>query len=94
VLSTLARLSALVTNGVAVGAHLPTRPVVVAESPVWALSSSRADVVRQVLESGGLDPTRLQRVTGHADRTPALADDPSGLRNDRIEVIFLRTDVL
>jgi chemotaxis protein MotB len=90
VISAVARLSDMVINHVAVGAHLPARPVVVADNPVWAMSADRALVVRQILLSGGLDPVRMARVTGHADRRPAQAGDPGALRNDRIEIIFLR----
>jgi chemotaxis protein MotB len=91
VISAIARLSDIVENAVAVGAHLPTRPVVLAEFPAWDISVARAGTVRQMLVSGGLDPARIMRLTGHADRTPALTADPSALRNDRIEIVFLRT---
>ncbi len=85
----VAELSQMVTNPVAIGAHLPARSVLVAENPVWEVSSSRADSVRRLLEAGGLRPGRVHRVTGHADRVP-VAEDPSAPRNDRIEIIFLR----
>ena len=85
----VARSSDLVTNGIAVGGHVSARPVVVAENPVWELSSSRAEKVRALLELSGVTPERLVRVTGHADRD--LVDDkPIAARNNRIEVIFLR----
>lgn len=87
----IARVSALVTNGVAVAGHVPTPPVVVADSPVWALSAGRAERVRTMLEGAGLQPSRAARVTGHADRAPAVAD-PGAVRNDRIEVTLLRSD--
>jgi chemotaxis protein MotB len=85
----VAELSRMVANPVAVGAHLPRQPVVVADYPVWDISTARAESVRLLLEAGGLDPARVERVTGHGDRTP-IVDDPSAPRNDRIEVIFLR----
>ncbi len=86
----IARISDMVTNPVAVAGHVPARPVVVANYPVWDLSAGRADDVRRVLEDEGFDPARLKRVTGHADRSPA-ATDPTSDRNDRIEITFLRT---
>lgn len=85
----VAELSQMVTNPVAIGAHLPARSVVVAENPVWPVSAARADSVRRMLEIGGLEPARVHSVTGHADRVP-VAEDPSAPRNDRIEIIFLR----
>jgi chemotaxis protein MotB len=85
----VAELSQMVTNPVAVGAHLPQRTVVLVENPVWQVSTGRADAVRQMLESAGLDPVRVARVTGHGDREP-LVDDATAPRNDRVEIIFLR----
>ncbi len=85
----LARVAGLVSNPVAVSGHVPARPVVVVDNPVWDLSSSRAAAVREMLEDAGLDPARLRRVTGHADRALAAAD-PMAVRNDRIEITLLR----
>jgi chemotaxis protein MotB len=85
----IARLIALVTNPVAIAGHTPARPVVLARSPVWDLSTSQADGVRLLLEQDGLDPARMRRVTGHADRSPAVAN-PAAIRNERIEITLLR----
>jgi chemotaxis protein MotB len=89
IIGMVAELSQMVTNPVAVSAHLPTRSVVLAENPVWPLSTARANAVRALLEDMGLDPARISRVTGHADRHPVV-QDPAAPRNDRIEIIFLR----
>jgi chemotaxis protein MotB len=89
ILGAVAQVAALVTNPAAVGAHLPRRPVVLARNPVWDLSLGRADRARRVLTEAGLDPARLARVTGHADRSPVVAD-ASALRNDRLEITLLR----
>ncbi|MCB1364829.1 MAG: flagellar motor protein MotB [Rhodobacteraceae bacterium] len=86
----IARVSGMVTNGVALGAHTRAYPVVLADNPVWNLSGARATAMRGLLESGGLDPGRIKRVTGHADR--AAADtNPMAARNNRIEVTLLRS---
>lgn len=87
----IARISAIVTNQVAVAAHLPARPLVVINNPNWDLSSDRAMAIRLLLESGGLNPTRIERVTGYSDRRPADLN-PMSVRNDRIEITLLRTD--
>jgi len=87
----VASASALVRNAVAVEAHTRARPVVAADSPVWDLSASRANAMRRLLEQGGLQPARLRRVTGHADREP-VASNPFASRNNRLEVILLRSD--
>ena len=64
-------------------------PVMMLKNPTWDLSSSRAQVVRQLLENKGMSTNRIARVSGHADRKPATAD-PTAMRNNRIEVILLR----
>lgn len=87
----LARVFALVRNDVAIAGHVRSRPVVMADNPVWALSVDRADTIRTLLEAGGLAPGRMDRVTGHADRRLA-AEDALAHRNNRIEVILLRDD--
>ncbi|MBW7922739.1 MAG: flagellar motor protein MotB [Rubellimicrobium sp.] len=89
ILTALAGLSALVVNPLAIADHVPSQPVILAQSPVWRLSADRADRVRQLLEAGGLDSRRIRRLTGHGDRQPAAAD-PLAVRNDRFEVTFLR----
>ena len=89
IIAVVVELAEMVTNEIAVGAHLPARSVVLADNPVWELSSARADSVRRMLKEEGLDPARVARVTGHADREPRV-QDPAAPRNDRVEIIFLR----
>ncbi len=79
----------LTTNEIAVSGHVHALPVTLIENPVWDLSAERAQVTREKLESAGIDPARLQRISGFADRKPAVAD-PASERNNRIEVILLR----
>jgi chemotaxis protein MotB len=87
----IARLSSIVVNPVAVAGHVRPRPVIVANPEVWDLTSDQANAVRRLLEDGGLDLTRVARVTGHGDRAPIEAN-PTDLRNDRIEITLLRLD--
>ena len=86
----VAEAAGMVTNPVAIAGHLPVRPVMVADNPVWDLSTARADAIRQALEQAGLPPARMARVTGHADRALALPGQPAAERNDRVEIILLR----
>ncbi len=78
-----------VKNGIAVEGHAAAEPVVIADSQIWQKSAERADIMRGLLKEAGMPQQRLQRVTGHADREPAVRD-PMALRNDRLEVILLR----
>ncbi|OZA10262.1 MAG: chemotaxis protein MotB, partial [Rhodobacterales bacterium 17-64-5] len=70
------------TNQVAVDGYVKAYPVMLVRNPTWDLSSSRAQVVRQLLEKAGLSPDRIARISGHADRKPVTAD-PTAMRNNR-----------
>lgn len=85
----VAEIFTLLTNEVAVSGFTRAQPLVLAENPVWDLSSGRADRVRLLLEDAGLPAERIQRVSGYADRKP-VADNPMAPRNNRIELILLR----
>ena len=87
----LARLFQIVSNPVVVKGHLRAKTVLALDNPIWELSTGRAAQMRLMLEAGGLDPRRITRLTGSGDRTPAVAD-PTAPRNNRIEVVLLRSD--
>jgi len=87
----LAEVLALAENKVAIGGHVRSYPITLIKNPVWDLSSTRAQAMRNLIESKGLSGTRIARISGHADRKPVTAD-PTALRNNRLEVILLRRD--
>jgi chemotaxis protein MotB len=87
----LAEVLNLTTNEIAFSGHLRAHPVTLIDNPVWDLSALRAQASREMLEASGIDPARVQRISGFADRKPAVAD-PAADRNNRIEVILLRRD--
>lgn len=82
-------VAALAENRIAVSGHVRAYPVTLRSDPSWDLSTARADATRLALVAAGLDPARVQRVTGHADRRPATAD-PTAIRNNRVEIVLLR----
>jgi len=82
----------LAGNDVAVQGHTAAVPFAARENPVWERSASRADAVRLLLQEFGIEPGRMQRVTGFADRKPVVSDKLS-IRNNRIEIILLRSKV-
>jgi chemotaxis protein MotB len=86
----LVRVFALVRNPAAIEGHVAAQPLVLADKTSWRLSVARADAMRLLLEDQGLPTNRVTRVTGHADREPALRN-PMAPRNNRLEVILLRT---
>jgi chemotaxis protein MotB len=47
--------------------------------------------MRRMLEADGVDSRRMKRSTGHADRAPVVAD-PMAVRNNRVDIILLRSD--
>jgi chemotaxis protein MotB len=87
----MATVFAIVGNPVEVRAHLRARSVLHVNYAVWTLSTGRADRVRVMLEQGGLNPLRINRITGAGDRVPATRD-ATAVRNNRVEVILLRAD--
>ena len=82
----------LVVNDLAIEGHTHARPIVVANAPVWDITADRANAMRALMKERGLGRTRVDRVTGHADRRPAVRN-PVSLRNNRLELIFLSSDV-
>jgi chemotaxis protein MotB len=87
----LAETLAITTNDVAVNGHLRSYPVMIKANPVWDLSADRAQRMRQLLEAAGLEATRMERISGYADRKPVAADG-AHIRNNRLEIILLRSD--
>jgi chemotaxis protein MotB len=88
----LVELGGLVSNPIAVEGHMRAAPVIVKDNPVWDISTDRALAMRGLLVSEGMEDARMHRVTGHADRDPSVRN-PMAVRNNRLEVIFLRTNV-
>jgi chemotaxis protein MotB len=88
----LTRVFGLVKNGVAVAGHVQAAPEVLKVNPTWDLSTERAQTVRGLMEGDGFADIRVKRVAGHADRKPVAAN-PMAVRNNRIELILLRSDI-
>ncbi|MEP3845826.1 MAG: flagellar motor protein MotB [Paracoccaceae bacterium] len=81
----------IVSNGFSIEGYVPTQPIVIATNSVWSKSSDQATAMRILLEKEGIDPSRMLRVTGHADREPTV-ENPMAIRNNRIEIILLREE--
>jgi chemotaxis protein MotB len=87
--SLLAEVMALAENQIAVNGYVRTLPITLKNNPNWELSAARAQVMRQMLEADKTPADRIERISGYADRKPAT-QDPTAVRNNRIEVILLR----
>ncbi|WP_299936321.1 flagellar motor protein MotB [uncultured Pelagimonas sp.] len=81
--------SYMVTNSIAVEGHTSAYPIVMAENPSWDVSSQRAAMFRELVITSGLSSERVRRVTSYADREP-IRKNHMDIRNNRIEVVFLR----
>ncbi|MEX1661464.1 flagellar motor protein MotB [Thioclava sp. 15-R06ZXC-3] len=85
----ITRVFGLVKNQIAINGYTRSYPQMLKLDPVWELSSARAQSMRELLEAADFDKTRIQRVTGYADRKPSVKK-PMDLRNNRLEIILLR----
>lgn len=81
--------SRLVTNPVAIHAHIAATPVVLAQPSHWTDTMQRANQVRTLFTAIGMDQNRVARITGHGDREHRVRN-PMSMRNNRIEIVFLR----
>ncbi len=81
----------LIENEIAVEGHTRSEPIILVENPVWDLSSARANRARLMLQNTGVEGSQMRRITGHADREPVISN-PMAIRNNRLEIIFLRSD--
>ncbi len=80
----------LARNRIAVNGHVRSEPPVRRDRDPWALSTARAEQTREMLVAGYTAAARLQRIGGFADTTP-IHPDGLDVRNNRIELILLRT---
>jgi chemotaxis protein MotB len=88
----MAEIFKMVTNTVAIEAHVRANVITLREEMSWIQSTSYALAFHVALESRGLNPERLVRITGHGDRQ-SIVPNRMAPRNDRIEVILLRSDI-
>ncbi len=92
IILSIAEVFRLASNEIAVEGHIATVPLAARENPVWERSAARANRARRLLIESDISESRMQRVTGFADRKPVAADRLSE-RNNRLEIILLRDRV-
>jgi chemotaxis protein MotB len=76
---------------VVIKGHTDGRPFRSEDYDNWRLSSARAHAAYYMLVRGGLNEARVAEITGHADRSLKIPEDPYADANRRIE-IFLEVD--
>ena len=79
----------IVTNSIAIGGHVASRPVVALGSDAWTTTTARSHATRRLLAEAGTGAARFARVTGHGDREPVTVNGMAE-RNSRVEIILLR----
>ncbi len=87
----LAEVLALTRNQIAINGYVRSYPITLINNPAWDLSADRAQLMRGLIEKGGIRPERMQRVSGFSDRI-SVTPNPTDQRNNRLEVILLRRD--
>ncbi len=87
----IAKVIADLPNKISISGHTDASPYRGGrEYTNWELSTDRANASRRVLLDAGLDPNRIARVVGMADKELLLPDDPFNPINRRISIILLR----
>jgi chemotaxis protein MotB len=77
-------------NKIVISGHTDSRPFQnKAFYSNWELSAARALNTRRTMEELGFDSTRVEKVTGHADRSPLIKEDPANAANRRISILVL-----
>ncbi|MCG6656213.1 flagellar motor protein MotB [Halomonas campisalis] len=94
-LRTIAPLLNELPNDLSISGHTDSRPFVGGYRGYsnWELSSDRANASRRELVAGGLEPDKLLRVSGLADRVVLPDTDSRDPVNRRIELLVLLPDV-
>lgn len=75
-------------NKVSIEGHTDSLPFSKKDYSNWELSTDRASKARIELQKAGLDPKRINKVSGFADTLPLIKDDPANPRNRRISIIL------
>jgi chemotaxis protein MotB len=93
-LEVVARVLAPLPNALLIEGHTDSRPYGAKGSySNWELSGERANSARRALEAAGLDPTRIARVVGYADRQLLKTEEPFSDQNRRISITVTYTGV-
>ena len=87
----LADVLILTKNQIAISGHVKSYPITLIDNPAWDLSADRAQAMRGLIEKAGLAGGRMQRISGYSDRI-SVTPNPTDARNNRLEVILLRTN--
>jgi chemotaxis protein MotB len=88
-LRAVSRVVSQLPNRISIAGHTSATPG--GKNPAdWQLSSARADMSRQIMQSAGIDADRVYQVSGKAASDPLYPDDPTLPGNRRITIVLLK----
>jgi chemotaxis protein MotB len=76
------------TGTIVVRGHTDARPFRSQNYDNWRLSTARAHMAYHMLVRAGVEPSRIERIEGHADRRLKQPNDPFAAPNRRIEILI------
>jgi chemotaxis protein MotB len=94
IIRTVASILKNFPNEIAVEGHTDSSPTRSEQVSNWELSVARASSARRELELAGIEPSRICRVVGFADRVPLFSNSPDDARNRRISILFAKAKKL
>lgn len=83
----------IMSNMIALEGHTDASPYNVGKSTNWELSSQRASAARFLLGEYGVEPDRVARVVGFADKQLYISNDPKDPRNRRISILVMQDKI-
>lgn len=89
-LKAVARVILQLPNRITISGHTSVNADGMKSEGDWHLSSARADVARQILQSAGVDTDRIYQVSGKSTSEPLYPDDPTLPGNRRIAIVLLK----
>lgn len=91
ILQALAPVINQLPNKITINGHTDAKPFPVKRKNYsnWELSGDRANAARRELNAGGLEKTKVLRITGLSDSIPYNPDDPEDPMNRRISIIVM-----
>jgi chemotaxis protein MotB len=91
VLDSMSRMIVKTPNNISIKGHTDsptTQPN--PQYTIWELSADRANSARRMLSTTQLEPERVVKIEGLADKELLIPQEPSNPRNRRITIIILR----
>jgi len=91
VLDSMARMVAKTPNNIVIKGHTDSPSFT--QNPqytIWELSADRANSARRMLSTTQLEPERVVKVEGLADKELLVPQEPTNPRNRRITILILR----